>query len=427
MPSFTGPRTPGYRFKDDKLMIFTDEEVMLIRGWEKPSAVVKSDDTWEPFAPEFRLVAPYRRAARAVVKKAATSQKPPPETGQMTFDLFGAAAHAAKPPPVNKVPSLAEQRKRAFDSFRFSLPKEVAKVLEVFRSHQWHLLTMLAHDKHVMDLAKANPVLAYAVADWFADHPSTRRELGRMKQRELLKLLKLPDTEAMVKLMRKIPPDSIDNRLWNTLLNVLRKPDGSCSKLLAHVPVINHGVMTLVLTPRVREVLSPTLLSEVAADPREKYRATTASLIRDTLAMKSELEDDRPLKAMPSIARVRELHNAVSAEFRKLENLRNTHGSLPLPPLPGVPGRIVPLRSQTELLAEGREQKNCVAGYTGRVAAGHCYIYQVLHPARATLSISRGPDGNWGIDELEASCNRAVDQATRDLVNAWLEPYRMGV
>ena len=32
MPSPTAPRTPGYRFKDGKLMIFHEDEVMLIQA-----------------------------------------------------------------------------------------------------------------------------------------------------------------------------------------------------------------------------------------------------------------------------------------------------------------------------------------------------------------------------------------------------------
>jgi len=78
-------------------------------------------------------------------------------------------------------------------------------------------------------------------------------------------------------------------------------------------------------------------------------------------------------------------------------------------------------------VAEGRDQKNCVASYTADVVAGNCYIYRVLHLCRATLCIRRQSDGNWGISELEVSCNRKADAITREYVNAWLEPYRLGI
>jgi hypothetical protein len=215
--------------------------------------------------------------------------------------------------------------------------------------------------------------------------------------------------------------------LWKLLLTVLRQPDGASSKLLAHVPTINLGVMELILTAHLRPALTPTLLEEVAADPKEKYRGAVAAMLRDTVAMKDELADDRPLAGMTSVARLQEVHAKVSADFQKLESLRNAHGELPLPPLPGIKGRIVPLHTQAELVAEGREQKNCVATYSAGVVARSCYIYKVLYPSRATLCIRRFSDGNWGVSELEASCNRKVDPATLEFVNQWLEPHRLGV
>ena len=279
----------------------------------------------------------------------------------------------------------------------------------------------------MLDLAKANPVLAYAVADWYADYPRSKLDFGRMPQRNLLKLLKLPDTAAQVKLFRKIPPESIDLRLWKALLTVMRRPDCVCSKLLAHVPTINLGVMELILTPHLRPALTPSLLEEVAADPKQKYRGTVAAMIRDTVAMKDELEDERPLPALTSVARLRDLHGKVSEEFQKLDSLRREHGPLPHPPLPGIKDRIIPLRSNAELIAEGREQKNCVATYAAFVVSGDSYVYRVLYPSRATLCIRRMPSGNWWVTELEASCNREVPQATREFVKQWLEPHKLGV
>ena len=426
MPS---PVSPGYRFKDGKLMIFQADEVILIHGWDQLSALRKSDGYWNPFIPEFRLVAPYRRTKPAR-KKEQNKPLPSATTGQLDFGLWD-VSHAAKPvPPKTTIPkasSLSEQRKRAFDAFRFSLPKEVARVVEGFRSHQWHLLYLLSQDAYMLDLAKTNPVLAFAVADWHADHLSTRRNLGRMPQRDLLALLKLPDTAAVVKLFRKIPPESIDPRMWKPLLGILRQPDGACSKLLAHVPEINLGVMELILTPQLLMVVTPTLLEDVASDPKEKYKGAVAAMIRDTLAMQHELAIDRPLTSLVSVARLRAEHAAISADFQNLKALRQSYGDLPIPPVPGVKDQIVPLRSQAELMAEGREQHNCVASYTRRVVVRDCYIYKVLHPSRATLSISLQNDGSWGISELKGACNAAVDGATRDFVNDWLDLYRLGI
>jgi hypothetical protein len=424
MPSSGHPRVPGYRFKDGRLMIFQEHEVMLIRGWEEPLAVRKSDGSWESFSPEFRVVAPYRPAEKPAAKRAAKTEAP--ASGQMEFG-FG---ESDKPPPKPAQPkpmSLAVQRKKAFDAFRFSLPKEVAKVLEPFRSHQWPLLVLLARDKQVLDLASANPVLAHAVADWHACHPGSKHEFGSMPQRDLLKLLNLPDSAAVVKLFRKIPPESVDQRLWPVLLNALRQPDGSTSKFLSHVSSINLGVMQLVLTPRIRETVTPALLEEVAADAKEKYRGAVARMIGDILAMKDELSDRRPLVGVRSVETLRHLHEEVAANFQKLEKMRREQGALPPPPIPGLEGKIIPLRTQAELVAEGREQRNCVATYAAAVAEKKCYIYRVLYPDRATLCIRPQPDGNWGISEIEASCNRKAHRTVVIFVREWLEPYQIGL
>jgi len=407
-------------------MIFQEEEVMLIRGWEEPSAVCKGDEAWEPFVPQFRLVAPYRRAAKPSAKKIANPA--PPTGGQMEFGLWdaGAPVPTSKPSEPKPMP-LAEQRRKAFDSFRFSLPKEIAKVLEPFRSHQWPLLVLLAHDKRVLDIATSNPVLIYAVADWYADYPRSRLDFGRMPQRDLLKLLKLPDSAAVVKLIRKIPPESLDQRLWPVLLNALRHPDGASSKLLSHVSALNLGVMELILTPQICGALTPALLEEVALDPKQKYRGSVARMIGDIMAMREELADVRPLTGIKSVGRIRQLHAEIAEDFQKLVKMRRDLGLLPQPPIPGIKGKIIPLQTQAELVAEGREQKNCVATYGAAVADKKCYIYRVLFPGRATLCIRPQTDGNWGISQIEASCNRPADVATREFVQQWLEPYRIGL
>ena len=98
MPSPLAPRTPGYRFKDGRLMIFQEDKVMLIRGWDEPSAVRKSDDAWESFSPEFRLVAPYRRVPKPAAKKSGKTPQPPANSGQLAFDLFSDSISPKRPP-----------------------------------------------------------------------------------------------------------------------------------------------------------------------------------------------------------------------------------------------------------------------------------------------------------------------------------------
>ena len=79
------------------------------------------------------------------------------------------------------------------------------------------------------------------------------------------------------------PPSSSPSANTASTTSALRQPDGATSKWLAHVPQINLGVIELILNPQTRMALTPTLLEEVASNPKEKYRAGTAALLRDTL------------------------------------------------------------------------------------------------------------------------------------------------
>lgn len=65
------------------------------------------------------------------------------------------------------------------------------------------------------------------------------------------------------------------------------------------------------------------------------------------------------------------------------------HCVFPRPPLPGENNCVVPLRSAADLIEEGRVQSNCVASYAKQVEHGGIFIYRVIFPERATVSIVR--------------------------------------
>src|SRR4051794_20077965 len=119
----------GFLFKDRTLQIsHWSGDVEFIESWPKLRARIKRRQTTtsEPFEPLFQLVHPYRRDR--------VSSKPaPPVQMELAFPT-------AKKPAA--APTLDEQRKRAFDKFRLSLPNQVANAVERFRSHQWRLLRL---------------------------------------------------------------------------------------------------------------------------------------------------------------------------------------------------------------------------------------------------------------------------------------------
>ena len=80
---------------------------------------------------------------------------------------------------------------------------------------------------------------------------------------------------------------------------------------------------------------------------------------------------------------------------------------------------IIPLTTERELLHEGSLQNNCVGSYGDVVSEGRTYIYRVLYPERATLSVAFR-HGNWELDEIKGPSNCSVSRATRRHVLRWL-------
>ena len=174
------PDKPIHSFKDGTLHISDRRGQIAVHAWPDPYAKKRLwHNKWKPYVPEFRLVKPYRPSRR----KAAARDNP----DQLTLGIDC----AQKPRRV----TAAEGKRKAFDSFRFALPKELAKGIEDFRNHQFWMIVMASLlESPALDLLKSNPILAYMLAnnrsyqDMMLDEERRGRalEIVCLKQRELL-------------------------------------------------------------------------------------------------------------------------------------------------------------------------------------------------------------------------------------------------
>ncbi len=425
MPDFGLPR---FWFRDGTLNIFTDGVAMTIRSWPDLEARRKpiGRGTWRPFTPPFRLVRPYRPPARAQPKPVPAPGGPAPR--QLELDLGLPDPVAGKPfPGPSASLSPARQRKRAFDGFRFSLPKEVAARTEPFTSTQWPLLLLFRAEPRALEVCRSSPALTFGVANAAAfndrlvfDPVELAAFLILRRQRDILGRLGFPATDGAARIVAKLAPESVHVETMLRLRDLLQDPDAT--KALSHLLSINTGVIELLAHRALREMCAPALLEEVAASPVEKYRAATADLVLDCLEMQRRLRVVERKAAVASHAQLQARHEAVAADYHKLIEKCRRNTQFPAPPLRGTED-IVPLCSEEELFEEGRLQRNCVGAYGDRVAKGDCFIYRVLHPERATLSIRLRPDGNWAVGQLLASCNRPVTPATAAAVRAWVGQF----
>ena len=348
----------------------------------------------------------------------------------------------------------------AFTKFRTQVPEPVARVAEPFDNHQWGLMLLAASGPAGLDLAMANPVLAYMLGN----NEVIRRVAppvpalaavrhARRKQREIAGWLGFPSSEAVVRLLKRIPPDLVTPSLLRRLQTGTHSPE--VLKVLSHLPALNTGVIYLVGHWGFRGVVEPRLLHEVAESPDEARLAVTAEQLGTILQLQEELHPDRPVVPLLSRARVNQVHDELMREHEvHVERERQRMAQMPVavpvpqpdhyvrrraatvmyrgqrvfppPPLEGTE-QIIPLMCWADIREEGSQQGNCVysGGYGKRVLGGKFYLYRVLVDGRHTLSLSLRANNRWVICEFKGPGNRAASSAARATVHAWLMERQM--
>ncbi len=410
---------PAFVFADGALRIHTLRTEMRIQWRPRPLAeeLIPGARRWSVFWPEFRLIRPLDAPERS--------------------HAYAPDIHLDDP-----TQELAEQKAAAFSAFRQEVPSEMVSVVEPFGSHQWALLLLLDEQPRSIDLALSNPVLAYCLAnnDQFR---STRIDAASFqaicyshrKQRIVLEWLDFPGTEAMARLMRKIPPECAHPSILRRLRNA-GKADSRAYDMLTHLPAINAAVLELVTYPQLIDLITPKFLLEAAGTETEPGTPTPADMILSALGILRTVAPRRAVRPFTTIQEAALFQREVDAEYhayllrQRQEQpapvARRGRRQYPLPPVPGTPD-IIPLTTAEQLRAEGREQCNCVGGYVARVMKGATYIYRITAPERATLAIIRSSDGCWYRSELKARRNASVYAETARAVDIWLASHRVSV
>lgn len=429
--------SPSFEFTDGTLRVETPLQTMRFRWGDTPVAEeYVRERGWQDFSPEIRLLKPR-----------------PPSTTQSLND-----------------------KTTAFDSFRATVPGSIVEVVEPFPSHQWKLMVFLNFCKEARDLAISNRVLAYALANNSeVRHTSDRTEWCyamrhvRRKQREICEALDFPGSEAGVRLFRKIPVESAFPPTLR-LLKMALKRDPDILRTLGHLRHVCPAIVYLVCGEDVSRLVTPRLLIEVGESGQDTNGSLVADMLfnvlhhagkmrrppkipqflsirgihefHDQMMLELEVERAHREERRHRIQEELEAHRARQAQARRQarEDERLVHrrqapvrrktarseAALPLPPLPGAE-HILPLTTTADLRLEGRKQHNCVGSYTPAVLKGRIYVYRVLEPERATLSIRPGFGGAWFINELKCACNKDTSKATRVAVLEWLDRYNLSL
>lgn len=406
--------TIDFIFKDGKLFIFESQMVRLVHPWpdktvsQSPYAIQKHPErrAWVPFEPHFALVKPFRSKKK---KEPILPQTP------IQLNLF-----TSQPiQPLKKQQTPRQRKNQAFERLRFSLTKDVARILEPFEQNQWPLLFLLHHSTEAVELATQNPILAYLMAIFCRQKdlsPNQIKSLLAQKQTTILRYLGFTGKTSEIKILRKIIPSSlsVDHSLY--LRHLLQ--NNVAEKILLHLKKVNAGVIALMMNPELLGLVSVEMLQEISEDKREKYYPFTASILTESLQFAKEINQPRttPFKSMQNFRR---WYQEIETDYARQLPERLLQEKLPSPPIAGNQ-MIIPLLTSQALIEEGRLQKNCVATYIPRVQRRETYIYRVLLPERATLSIVKA-HGTWYLGELFLAENEPVSPLTRQAVTRWFE------
>lgn len=435
----TGMPRPNFSFADGVLHIEIPRAKMRFQWHPEPKAeeFAVGSRRWKPFWPDFRLIVPERPAE-------------------------GLAGHTVDIRINESDPAAVEQKAEALTQFKQALPDEIVQIAGPFGSHQWALMTFMHEDEWAMDLARGNPVLAYALANnsqFRGTSPDIAAVQARWhchrKQRALLEWLGFPGTDKVAKLLRKIPPEAVTPVTLHRLTHAL-KSDERVLGLLSHVPRITSTVLDLATTLKYLDLITPKLLMEIAEKPEVEGETAVSDMILEGLLVMEKIKPKAtllPFTGMAQVVRFREEAEVEVAAYRQrqaaarqqarraaaAERARRRRqeameyeqacqradllsARFPKPPLPGTQD-IVPLTSAKQLREESDEQHHCVWMYADQVRKGGYFVYRILEPERATLSIYRGPNG-WQKGELKAAHNRRVSSITVRVIDQWLAQFR---
>ena len=430
----SGVPSPAFMFSDGTLHIDVPLAKARLRWRPEPKAeeLKVGLRRWREFWPDYRLIYPI-------------------DTSQNVPD------HVVEIPESSVAPDGAKQKSAALGQFRTEVEDEIVRIVEPFGSHQWALMVLVRNEPWAKDLAVGNPTLAYALANSHllrGSPPEAAAVQARWychkKQRDLLEWLGFPGAESVARLLRKIMPSVVTPSVLHRLRLALLA-DPRTLKLLAPLPTINGDILELATIPKYLDLLTPSLFQEMAAKPPT---VSVADRIHSGLAVLGQIAAPRAPKPFANLRQVlrfredaekevqafmlrREQAKQEASRRAEQERLRRWEEArlrskkeaelrrlpFPPPPLHGT-SDILPLTSRELLELEGREQNNCVAVHDMYVRRGGYYVYQVLAPERATLSIYRGRDGCWRRLELRVKNNKNAKPSTEKAVDRWLEQAR---
>ena len=279
------------------------------------------------------------------------------------------------------------------------------------REHHRALTDFVSEFDTAADLIHSNPSLAVCLAhaatwDTLRAGGPCVGELLTLKRRQICEALGFPGTESVVRILSKIAPKACNIALLMRMRRRFGNPH--LVKILSHIKRIGDAEMRLIANWEPTPHVSLRIFLELAAKPKPEF----FRLLTDTELMMEQSE--RSFPPLRSVMDVWRLHG------RLVETARKGSGRKPFSSSPDSRNRNHPTHLEFKRTPGGRPtQNNCVSSYAEDVMLCLAYIYRVLEPERATVSIVPSDDG-WELGEIAGAHNSPVSDETIAQVEKWL-------
>jgi len=316
------------------------------------------------------------------------------------------------------------------------IPQEIQDVAVFYQFGQLTVLKILRYWPAAYDLAVNSPILFLLLAEsYFLTDLFNEIDLDpllRLKRKDILCRLGYAGSKSMLNFSGKIELDCCGEEDFLFIKKILSSP--LLLRKFRHFPSITRVHLTAAgKFPALLQYsfFRKALLRDAVDLPS---LASMFEVYKDTIRLGRELEKKRIHRRIVGFELFEQLHNLHDrwvAEYNRYRNettsydrLLRRHGEkFPTPPVPGN-DTIIPVKTLSELILEGRTMHHCVTIYAKEIYKGTSYIYKVLEPERATLEIDTCRQKPTLL-QLKLACNKEPDYNTYQTVQKWLATSHM--
>ncbi len=302
------------------------------------------------------------------------------------------------------------------EDFVEAIPAHIRELAGAFPRRQWLALDALRHVggfEAFVEQELAGAGLTFTLMCWEIAHSQYRpsaerhglaREIMTAKRAELLsRLSDAAVTDRHVRLINKVAWHQVETEmLWDLLA---LSGDKVVADALAGAALIHREWLDVVAAMpawlRVPALLVP--IVDGRFPPGIVLKALQPLL-------------DAPPHLRPRIRASLATIAGWEDLTRRVERWRRAVVTFPPPPIAGTP-RLVAIPDGLDLEREGREMRHCVANYTAQAMRGEAAFFRWLGPERATVQLSRGPDG-WRLVQHLGPGNAQLSPSTVAAIRA---------